>query len=93
MKTVKFDVTYKGPAGRLELLIRWLWSIPSYIVAIILAIIGIIAMTLQFIHILFLGKRHPALHKAIRMFFDYEVQWKSYIYLLTDERNPILPEN
>ena len=93
MKTVKFDVTYKEEAGRLELFIRWLWAIPTYIVAFVLEIIGILCMMLQWLHILILGKRNKALHDWIVKFMAYMVKFMSYFYLITDERNPLMPED
>jgi hypothetical protein len=93
MKSVKYTVAYSEKAGRLELFIRWIWAIPSYIVLVILAIIGCIAMFLQFFHILFMGKRNKFLNEWVMKFFSYEVKWMSYIYLLTDERNPLMPED
>lgn len=93
MKTVKYDVTYEEKASRLELLIRFLWSIPSYLVLMVLSMVAMIMMVLQFFHMLLLGKRHKAMHEWIMKFMAYEVKWITYVYLLTDERNPILPED
>ena len=92
MKTVKYEVAFDGKASRLELFIRWFWAIPTYIVYIIQAIIGLIAMFLQWFHILFLGKRNEMLFNLSRMLVTYLVKFISYFYLLTDERNPLLPE-
>ncbi len=92
MKSVKFDVTYKEEASRLELFIRWFWAIPSYIVLVILAIIGVIAIGLQFLHILILGKRNETLNKGVMMYLSYALDFMGYFFLLTDERNPLMPE-
>lgn len=93
MKNVKYDVTYEDKAGRLELFIRWFWSIPCYIVLFILAIISFFAMGFQFLHILLLGKKNKMLYDLTLMYMKYHVKWMSYFYMLTDERNPIMPEN
>ncbi len=94
MKDVKYDVTFVEGAGRLELFIRWFWTIPTYIVAIFLTIIGMfIANSLQWLYILILGKRHKALHDWIFKSVAYDTKFMTYIYLLTDERNPIMPED
>ncbi|MCL6089198.1 MAG: DUF4389 domain-containing protein [Candidatus Marsarchaeota archaeon] len=93
MRTVKFEMTYKEKASRLELLIRFLWGIPTAIVAVVLLAIAVIAGCLQFVHILFLGKRHKTLYEWTYKFVAYFVQYECYKNLLTDERNPILPEN
>jgi hypothetical protein len=92
MKTVKYDVAFEEKAGRLELIIRWFWSIPSFIVMVILSIIASIAMFVQFFHILLLGKRHRMLHDLILMYMVYYAKWHTYCSMLTDERNPIMPE-
>ena len=93
MKTVKIDVTYVEKAGRWELLIRFLWSIPSYIVMAVFSIIASIVMVAQFLHILVLGKRNKALHDIILKYMVYSTEWQIYVALLTDERNPLMPEN
>ncbi len=92
MKTVKYETKFLPKAGRLELFIRWLWLIPTAIVACILEIIAMIAAVLQWFHILVLGKRHKFLHTWILKLIAYDVKFKSYFLLLTDERNPLLPE-
>jgi hypothetical protein len=92
MKTVKYDVKYEEHAGRLELFIRWVWMIPTAIVLCILEIIGCIAMFFQWIHILILGKKNQMLHDLIKMMLTYNVKFMTYFYMLTDERNPIMPE-
>ena len=93
MKTVKFDVTYKEPASRLELFVRIVWGIPTEIVAFVLLIIACIAGILQWFHILFMGKRHKVLHEWIYKFVAYFVKYECYQNMLTDERNPIMPED
>ena len=93
MKSVKYSVEYGKKAGRLELLMRILWSIPSYIVMMVLSIICMIALTLQLLYVIVFGKRHRTLHDWIIKYFAYSVKWGSYIALLTDERNPIMPED
>ncbi|MDD5022624.1 MAG: DUF4389 domain-containing protein [Candidatus ainarchaeum sp.] len=93
MKTVKYEVTYSENANRLELFVRWLWAIPSYIVLVVLAVIGMIAMLVQWLHILLLGKRHRTLHDICMKYLSYTVKFMSYFYLVTEERNPLMPED
>jgi len=93
MKTVKYDITYTEKASRIELFVRFVWSIPSYIVAAVLAFIMCIAMCFQWLCILFMGKRNKMLHDWIMKGMEYTVKWQTYFYLLTDERNPLLPED
>ena len=79
-------------ASRLELFIRFIWGT---IVAIILCIIGIfayIAIMVQWLHILLLGKRHAALAKFINGWYTGMAQLYFYMLLATDERPPLMPE-
>ncbi len=92
-KTVDYSVRYVEKASRVELFVRLVWSIPSIVVAVFLAIVYCIAHFLQFFHILLTGKRHRTLHNWIYMFLDYEVKLNAYLSMLTDERNPLMPEN
>jgi hypothetical protein len=93
MKNVKFDVTFSEKASRWELIIRFFWMIPSVIVVIVLAIIGVITWFLQLVHILVMGKRNKVLHSWILKYVSYHVKFQSYYCALTDERNPIMPED
>jgi hypothetical protein len=93
MKTIKFDVTYAESAGRWELLVRILWSIPSYVVALVLGIICLVCWALQFLHILVFGKRNKFLYDWTLKYLKYYASWYSYLMLLTEERNQILPED
>lgn len=92
MKTMKYDVDYDEKASRLELLVRFFWSIPTYFVFIFVAMAQFFILVAQWFHILLMGKRHKKLQSWNMMAMKYLVQWYSYIYLLTDERNPIIPE-
>lgn len=92
MKTVKMDVTFEEKSGRLELFVRWLWAIPSYIVMMVLVIIACIANVIQWIHILLLGKKNKTLFEWTEKYIVYAYKFMSYFFLLTDERNPIFPE-
>jgi len=93
MKTVKYDVTYVEGAGRLELFIRFFWLIPTFVVLCVLSFIGTMAYCLQFLYILLLGKRHKTLHAWIVKYMAYVTKVNSYYLLVTDERNPIMPED
>ena len=93
MKSVKYDVTFDEKAGRLELFIRWFWMIPSFIVFFFLAIIFYFATMIQWLYILFLGKRHKGLHGWIFKAMAYMTKVNTYYLLLTDERNPFMPED
>ena len=93
MKTVKYDVTYAEPAGRIELFVRLIWAIPSMIVMGVLGLIMYIAWALQWLHILILGKRNKMLYDWSLKYMEYYVKFAAYFSLLTEERNPLLPED
>lgn len=93
MKTTKYEVTFDEKAGRLELFIRFFWMIPTMIVLCVLAFIFYFAYIFQFLHILVLGKRHKLLHSLILKYMAYSTKANTYVLLLTEERNPIMPED
>jgi hypothetical protein len=45
------------------------------------------------VFILITGKRNIALNDVIRGYFYYSTKVRAYLGLITDERNPILPED
>ena len=93
MDTVKVDVKSAEQASRIELFIRIVWGVISYIVLGILSIITVyILVPLQWLHILILGKRNGFLASWIKKWFVYAAQLGAYLTMLTDERNPIIPE-
>lgn len=67
--------------------------IPTTIVLFILGIIGDICWALQFLHVFILGKRNRTLFDFTKKFIGYRVKADSYFLILTDERNPIMPED
>jgi hypothetical protein len=93
MKTVKFDITYAEKSDRLELFIRILWMIPTMIVASVLSLIGSIAWGLQFLHILVFAKKNKMLYDWTVKYMEYVTKANTYALLMTDERNPIMPED
>ncbi|MEM3030111.1 MAG: DUF4389 domain-containing protein [Candidatus Micrarchaeia archaeon] len=92
METVKLEVSYAEPASRLELIIRFLWAIPLYIVTAVLGFVGWVCFVIQWLHILLLAKRNATLHKFITLYITYAYKFITYILLGTDERPPIIPE-
>jgi hypothetical protein len=92
MKTVQYDVQSDPKASRVELFVRIVWGLISMIVLWIFGIIACICLILQWLYILVSGKRSMELNKVIKLFVRYQNEVISYLYLLTDERNPILPE-
>jgi len=92
MDSIKITVKSEEKASRIELIVRFVWY---FIAMIILGIIGIfayIAVVLQWLYILFLGKRHPALAKFVNSWYTAMAQVIFYVLLATDERPPLVPE-
>ncbi|MDE1851318.1 MAG: DUF4389 domain-containing protein [Candidatus Micrarchaeota archaeon] len=93
MKTVKVEVKSDPKASRLELFVRILWGIVSGIVLWVFSIIAGICLMVHWIYILILGKRSKTLNNVVRAYFYYSTKYRAYLSLLTDERNPIIPED
>jgi hypothetical protein len=93
MKTVKYDVEYSESADRVELFFRIVWLIPTYFVMLVLGILVEVAWFLQFLCILFTGKRNRMLFDLSKKYMLYTTQLSTYLFLLTDERNPLMPED
>lgn len=92
LETVKVTVTSAEKASRLELFIRFVWIMISEIVLGIIGVFAIIALLLQWLHILILGKRQPALASFVNSWLTAWTQLMFYTYLATDERSPIIPQ-
>lgn len=91
MKTVKISVTSSNKASRWELLVRILWAIICGIVLFFFSIIACICAIIQWLYILITGKRSKSLNNLLKSYVIYRAQLNAYLYMLTDERNPILP--
>ena len=92
MKTVKITVTSAEKASRWELIIRIVWTILCSIVLGIVGIFAVIAIVLQWFHILILGKRQMQLNKFATNWLIAFAALHFYKNLSTDERPPIVPE-
>ena len=92
METVKLDVKTVEESNRVELFIRFVWGFITYIILYILAMINMVLVVIQWLIILVTGKRNLALASFTKKIFTYGVQWGAYMSLLTDERNPLIPE-
>ena len=91
MDTVKVSVSSAEKASRLELFIRFIYGAIAYIILGIIGIFAYIAIGLQWLHILILGKRHPALAKFANAWLVALTQLYLYMFLATDERPPLVP--
>ena len=92
MQSVKVEVMQQEKASRVELLVRLVYWIPLVIVQIFLGIIAMVAFFVSIFTILILGKRILGLTKFIGVYVAYKAKMDSYIWLATDERPPIIPE-
>jgi hypothetical protein len=82
---------YELSAGRVELLIRIVYTILIGIVAAVYGILAGLCMFIQFFVILVLGRRSRGLSDFIRGYLEYHVHILSYTSLMTDARPGILP--
>ena len=92
MDTVKVDVKSADQASRIELFIRWVWMVITYIVMAIFGIVAGICLVLQWLLILVTGKRNATLTSWLKKYWTYQSEVMAYQLLITDERNPIMPE-
>lgn len=91
MKGITANPPYSEKTSRMEMLWRILYWIVYLIVAMIMMMLMYITLPLQFLAMLILGKRVAFLHKYNQMVIEYMSQYTAYLYLLTDERPPFLP--
>ncbi len=82
---------YEEKAGRLELLIRIIYSIAVAIVLFVYSFIASICTFIQFFVILFLGRRSRGLADFVQGYCEYQVHILSYLSFLTDKRPGIMP--
>ena len=92
METIKITIKSEEKASRLELFIRFIWYLIAGIILGIVGIFAYIAAFVQWLHILFLGKRHAALSKFVNAWVVAYMQLFAYFMLATDERPPLVPE-
>jgi len=91
LSAVKVEITPEEKASRVEIIIRFLYMIPLFIVMYILALIAYIAIVVNFITSLLLGKRIQALNNFMVAFMKYQNNFFTYLFL-TDERPEIMPK-
>lgn len=82
---------YEAKAGRLELLVRIVYSILISIVAAVYGFLAGICTFIQFFVILVLGRRSHGLSDFIRGYLEYHVHILPYTSIMTDARPGILP--
>ncbi|MDD1655264.1 MAG: DUF4389 domain-containing protein [Methanomicrobiales archaeon] len=84
--------SYEEKAGRLELLVRIVYSILVGIVAAVYGIVAGLCTIVQFFVILILGRRSRGLSDFIRGYLEYHVHILSYTSLMTDARPGVFPK-
>ncbi|HLC79801.1 MAG TPA: DUF4389 domain-containing protein [archaeon] len=91
MDSVKIKIKSEEKASRIELLIRFLYLIPLWIVLMVLSMIATIGIVVNFFTSLVLGKRIAILNRITEAYIIYQTEVSAYLYL-TDERPKIIPE-
>jgi hypothetical protein len=93
MKTVKTHMDYSEESGRIEMLIRIIYSF------VLLVVFGILYSTvlpvlwvIQAAYILILGKRNETIHRLLKTVVLYGSRTNYYAFLLIDEKPPLIPE-
>ena len=93
MKTVKIEIISRDKASRVELFVRIIWFILSAIVLWFFSILALLCLVVHWFYILITGKRHKGLNNLIKSYIIYRTKMTIYAFLLTEERNPIFPED
>jgi Domain of unknown function (DUF4389) len=93
MKTLKIEVKSDKKASRVELFVRILWAIISGIVLFFFGIVAIICIVLHWFYILITGKRSKSLNDVMKSYLFYRCRLEGYLFMLTDERSPIIPKD
>lgn len=84
---------YEHDAKRLELFIRFFYSIAIWFVLMVYGIIAEICMFVQWFVILILGRRSEGLNDFIKGYLEYVVHVVGYVYWMTDKRPGIIPKD
>ncbi len=86
------NIPFVEKASRLEIIFRILYLIIYMVIGMIFgALVAYILVPIQFLAILILGKRVSVLHNLINSYAKYTIQYLVYLFMLTDERPPIMP--
>ena len=85
-------LVYESNASRSELFIRMLYASFIEMVLGIYAILALFCSCLQWLGILFLGRRSEILTNVLIGYCEFFIQIIPYTYLLTDERPGVMPK-
>jgi Domain of unknown function (DUF4389) len=65
----------------------------SSIVLCVFSVVAMLCLVAQWLYILFAGRRQKWLNGLLKGYVKYRTKMTAYAFLLTEERNPILPED
>ena len=91
-KAVRIRFSYSPLVSRFELIFRFFFGILLAFNAVIFGILEMPVWCLQWLHILFSGRRHPRLHKLLLIYFQFLLYARAYFWLGVDERPPLFPQ-
>lgn len=92
METVKIKISSEEESSRVELFVRIAWAFLCSFVLYFFGLVAGLALIFQAIHILVTEKRHMGANAYLNSFVTAYIGLYAYIYLLTDERPPIIPK-
>ena len=96
VKTGKIELNelfkYEEEASRIELFVRIFYAIPVGLILFFYGILAGILLGLQWLVILFLGRRSNGFNEFIKGYLEYNIHLISYFSLMTDKRPGISPK-
>lgn len=92
MKTIQHKIIFTEKASRIEMLYRIVWAIFAGIVLWVFSLVAVIAWVIQFFYILVYKKRNMSLNNFLKIVVVQRYRLNAYLFFLTDERPPIVPE-
>ena len=93
MSTVQYDVTYSESRSRLTTLIRIILAIPHLVIANLLLRVAQVLAVIQWIIILFTGKRNQGLFDLQSQWLAYGASTYSYVGVMFDQYPPFVTVN
>jgi hypothetical protein len=83
---------YIEKASRVELIVRWLYGIVIEFVFAFWGLWSSICGSIQFLYILFTGRRSPYFYRQVRRYIAAVAYVSSYLAYLTDSRPQLTPD-
>ena len=88
---VRVRLAYSPLVSRFELLFRPFFTILLGVNAVIFGIPAFVVLVMQWLYILWHGRRHPRLHKLLLIYFTFILHVNAYFWLGVDERPKLFP--